>query len=248
MARQLNGVLAGGPALAQRPRGGHQAGWEGAALRMLEFVAYPALAGCALLLLCLGVVTWLPALAAAAYALHQWRDDDGRTRPFLGAVHAFGHYWRQLWRHALVSTLAGLVLAVNVVFLATRPGMAALTLLAFQIGLLMVMAPYHLALAVMAARDPNGNARRWSRAALRFAFATPRQGLGLLAVAIAAPVLTVPLAFGPLLFGGTLPLLFGLHLAGRVNEDSPSDPPGQHAQTRKSHPTADYIRRRDEKP
>ncbi|TDC02496.1 DUF624 domain-containing protein [Micromonospora fluostatini] len=189
---------------------------------MLEFVAYPALAGCALLLLCLGVVTWLPALAAAAYALQQWRD-DGRGRPFLGTLEAFGRYWRRLWRHALLSTVAGAVLAANVVFLATRTGAAALALLALQIGLVLAAVPYHLALAVTAARNPGGDVRRWSRGALLFAFASPRRGLGLLGVAVAAPVLTAPLAFGPLLLGGTLPLLVGLRLADRPRPCTPPD-------------------------
>ncbi|MFC0097849.1 DUF624 domain-containing protein [Micromonospora marina] len=206
----------------RHPVGERQTGWEGAALRMLEFVAYPALAGCALLLLCLGVVTWLPALAAAAYALRQWRD-DGRPRPFLDTLEAFGRYWRRLWRHALLSTVAGLVLVANVVFLTTRPGVAALALLALQIGLVLASVPYHLALAVTAARDPGGDVRRWCRGALLFAFAAPRRGLALLAVAIAAPVLTAPLAVGPLLLGGTLPLLVGLWLADRPHPCTPPD-------------------------
>lgn len=206
----------------RHPVGERQTGWEGAALRMLEFVAYPALAGCALLLLCLGVVTWLPAMAAAAYALQQWRD-DGPVRPFLDTLEAFGRYWRRLWRHALLSTVAVAVLAVNVAFLTTRTGVAALALLALQIGLLLAAVPYHLALAVTAARDPGGDVRRWSRDALLFAFASPRRGLALLAVAIAAPVLTAPLALGPLLLGGTLPLLLGLRLTDRPHPRTPSD-------------------------
>ncbi|MGK5741405.1 DUF624 domain-containing protein [Micromonospora sp. URMC 103] len=221
MASLTAGMRTGGPApTRRRPTGGRRTGWEGAALRMLEFVAYPALAGCALLLLCLGVVTWLPALAAAAHALQQWRD-DGHARPFLGTLEAFGHYWRRLWRHGLVSTVAGIVLAANIAFLATRPDAAALALLALQLGLVLVLVPYHLALAVTAARDPQGDTRRWSRDALLFAFASPRRGLGLLAVAVAAPALTAPLAIGPLLLGATLPLLLGLRIADRAVEGRP---------------------------
>ncbi len=203
------------------PGGRTRVGWEGATLRMLEFVAYPAMAGCAVLLLCVGVVTWLPALAAAAYALQQWRD-DGRARPFLDTLLSFGHYWRRLWRHALLSSAAGIVLAANVGFLVTRPGAIAVALLALQVGLVLVLVPYHLALAVTAARDPGGDTRRWSRAALALAFASPRRGLALLAVAVAAPVLTAPLAVGPLLLGLTLPLLCGLRIAdGLVQRPQP---------------------------
>ncbi|WP_216592506.1 hypothetical protein [Verrucosispora sioxanthis] len=187
-------------------------GWEGTALRVLEFVAYPALAGCALLLLCLGVVTWLPAMAAAAHALQQWRT-HGRARPFLGTLDTFGSYWQRLWRHALVSTAAGAVLVANIVFLAARPGYPAMALLALQAGLFLVLVPYHLALAVTAARDPGGDAGRWGRDALLFAFAAPGRGLLLLAAAVVVPVVTAPLALGPLLLGATLPLLLGLRLA-----------------------------------
>lgn len=200
-----------------RSGGGSRAGWEGTALRMLEFVAYPALAGVALLLLCLGVVTWLPALAAAAHALQQWRD-DAPAQPFLGTLRAFGRYWPKLWRHGLVSTAAGAVLVTNVVFLTGWSSAVALALLALQIGLILAAVPYHLALAVTAARDPDGDPRRWSRDALVFAFASPRRGLGLLVVAIAAPVATAPLALGPLLLSATLPLLLGLRLSDNLVE------------------------------
>ncbi|MFV2010780.1 MULTISPECIES: hypothetical protein [unclassified Micromonospora] len=189
-----------------------QGGWAATTLRVLEFVAYPALAGCALLLLSLGIVTWLAALAATAHALQQWRT-DGRARPFVGALTMFGHYWRRLWRHSILSTVAAALLAANIVFLATRPGAHAAALLALQIGLILALVPYHLALAVTAAGDPGGEAGRWGRAALLFAFAAPRRGLALLAAAVAAPLVTAPLAFGPLLFGATLPLLLGLRLA-----------------------------------
>ncbi|MER7455927.1 DUF624 domain-containing protein [Micromonospora sp. NPDC126480] len=215
----------GGPATATH------GGWEGTALRVLEFVAYPALAGCALLLLCLGVVTWLPALAAAAYALQQWRT-GGRVRPFLGTLGAFGNYWRRLWRHALVSTAAGAVLVANIVFLAARPGYPAMVLLALQAGLILVLVPYHLALAVTAARDPDGDAGRWGRDALLFAFASPGRGLALLTAAIVVPVVTAPLALGPLLLGVTLPLLLGLRLADAGRPPiytEPATPPAAHS-------------------
>ncbi|MEU2169531.1 hypothetical protein ACH47V_27075 [Micromonospora chersina] len=197
---------------ARRPRGG---GWEGAVLRLLEFVAYPALAGCALLLLCVGVVTWLPALAASGYALDRWRDGD-HARPFLDTLRSFGGYWRALWRHAVASTVVGALLAGNLVFLAGRSGPPAVVLLALQVGLVLALVPYHLALAVAAGRDPGGDARRWARAALFLAFGSPRRGLALLGAALAVPLLTSPSALGPLLLGPTLPLLLGLRMAARL--------------------------------
>ncbi|MFV2103659.1 DUF624 domain-containing protein [Micromonospora sp. LOL_024] len=215
------------PAARRGPATTTRGGWEGIALRVLEFVAYPALAGCALLLLCLGVVTWLPALAAAAHALQQWRT-DGRARPFLGTLDTFGNYWRRLWRHALVSTAVGVVLVANIVFLAARPGYPAMALLALHAGLILVLVPYHLALAVAAARDPVGDAGRWGRDALLFTFASPGRGLSLLAAVVAVPVVAAPLALGPLLLGATLPLLLGLRLAdaGQPPVDSqPATPP-----------------------
>ncbi|MDG4766788.1 hypothetical protein O7632_22190 [Solwaraspora sp. WMMD406] len=190
-------------------------GWEATALRILEYVAYPALAGCALLLLSLGVVTWLPALAATGHALQQWRAGR-RARPFVGALAVFGHYWQRLWRHAVVSTTAMVLLVANPVFLAARPGVYAAALLALQVGLVLALVPYHLALAVTAARDPDGDTGRWGPAALLFAFASPWRGLALLAAVVAVPIVTAPLAFGPLLLGATLPLLLGLRLADRL--------------------------------
>ncbi|WFF04497.1 hypothetical protein O7622_15520 [Micromonospora sp. WMMD1076] len=208
-----------------RGRGGPErraGGWEGTALRALEFVAYPALAGCALLLLCLPVVTWLPALAAAAYALQAWRD-GAAARPFLGTLRAFGGYWRALWRHALVSTVAGAVLVGNIAFLAARPGPLPAALLALQVGLVLAFVPYHLAVAVVAGRGPGGDLRRWTREALFLAFGSPGRGLALLGAAIAVPVLTSPSALGPLLLGPTLPLLLGQRLADRL-APAPDEP------------------------
>ncbi|OZM76178.1 DUF624 domain-containing protein [Pseudonocardia sp. MH-G8] len=192
-------------------RGGTR-GWEGVVLRCLEFVAYPALAGLAFCLLCLGVVTWLPALAAVASALQRWRRDDD-SRCFTGTLAAFPGQWRALWRHALVSTavLAAVVVAIG--FLAGRPEPAAIPLLAVQAGGLAAFAVYHLALAVVSGDDPGGPARR---RALVLAFGSGRRGLALLAAVVLAPLLTLPLAVGPLLLGPTLPVLCGLLLLDRA--------------------------------
>jgi len=139
---------------AARPTGRESAaqGWAGAALRGLEFVAYPALAGAAFCLLALGIVTWLPALAAVAGALQRWRR-DGDTRCFTGVLAAFPRYWRALWRHALVATVAPAAMLAAIAFLAGRPEPVAIPLIAVQVGGLAAFAVYHLALAVVAGCD-----------------------------------------------------------------------------------------------
>jgi uncharacterized membrane protein YesL len=181
-------------------------------LRWLEWVAYPALAGLAFCLLCLGVVTWLPALAAVAAALQRWRD-DGDSRCFTGVFAAFPACWRALWRHTLVSTAVLAAFVVAVAFLAGRPEPLAIPLLAVQAGGLAAFAVYHLALAVVTGAAPEAPARRW---ALVLAFSSPRRGFVLLAAVVLAPLLTLPLAVGPLLLGPTLPVLVGLVLLERA--------------------------------
>jgi uncharacterized membrane protein YesL len=189
-------------------RNGEGAGWAGAALRGLEFVAYPALAGAAFCLLAIGVVTWLPALAAVATALDRWQR-DGDTRVFTGVLAAFPRFWRALWRHALVATAAPAAMLCAIAFLAGRPEPVAIPLIAVQVGGLAAFAVYHLALAVVAGHDP-ADAASWRRRALVLAFGSPRRGLTLLAAVVLAPVLALPLAVGPLLFGPSLPVLCGL--------------------------------------
>ena len=169
------------------------------ALAWLEWVANPALAGAAVLLLCLGVVTWLPALAAAATALRAWRY-EGDSRCFAGTLAAFPAAFAALWRHAIASTAAIAVLLSNVLFLVNREQPIGLVLLSAQVGILVALIPYHLALAVT--RAPG--------AALALAFGSWQRGLLLLAAALLTPLLTLPLALGPLLFGPTLPLLVAL--------------------------------------
>jgi len=188
-------------------------GWAGAALRGLEFVAYPALAGAAFCLLALGVVTWLPALAAVASALHRWRR-DGDTRCFTGVLTAFPGYWRALWRHALVAALVPPAVLAAIVFLAGRPEPVSIPLLAVQVGGLAAFAVYHLALAVVAGTDPDARPA-WRARALVFAFGSPRRGLVLLVALLLAPVIGLPLVLGPLLFGPSLPVLCGLALLER---------------------------------
>jgi uncharacterized membrane protein YesL len=189
-------------------RNGGASAWAGAALRGLEFVAYPALAGAAFCVLAIGVVTWLPALAAVAAALDRWHR-DGDTRVFTGVLGAFPRFWRALWRHALVATAAPAAMLCAIAFLAGRPEPVAIPLLAVQVGGLAAFAVYQLALAVVAGHDP-ADAASWRRRALVLAFGSPRRGLTLLAAVVLAPVLALPLAVGPLLFGPSLPVLCGL--------------------------------------
>jgi uncharacterized membrane protein YesL len=197
-------------------RPGEGTGWAGAALRGLDFVAYPALAGAAFLLLALGVVTWLPALAALASALHRWRR-DGDTRCFTGVFVAFPGYWRAMWRHALVATVVPVAMLAAIGFLAGRPEPASIPLIAVQVGGLAAFAVYHLALAVVAGHDPAARAT-WQARALVLAFGSPRRGLVLLAALVLAPVVGLPLVLGPLLFGPSLPVLCGLLLLERFGE------------------------------
>jgi hypothetical protein len=198
---------------AVRPRG--TGGWEATALRYLEWVAYPALAGLAFCLLSLGVLTWLPALAALASALRRWRR-DGDSRCFTGVLTAFPGFWRTLWRHALVSTAGLAALAVAIAFLAGRPEPVAIPLLAVQIGGLAAFVTYHLALAVVAAHDgAAGSPGQWRSRACAFAFGSAGRGFALLAAAVLAPVVALPLAVGPLLLGPSLAVLCGLILLER---------------------------------
>jgi uncharacterized membrane protein YesL len=193
---------------------GEAQGWAGAALRGLEWVAYPALAGAAFCLLAVGVVTWLPALAALAAALQRWRS-DGDTRCFTGVLTAFPTYWRAMWRHALVSTAAPAAMVVAIAFLAGRPEPLAIPLLAVQVGGLAAFAVYHLALAVVAGHD-TAEPASWRARALVLGFGSPRRGLALLGALVLAPVVGLPLAVGPLLFGPSLPVLFALALLDRA--------------------------------
>jgi hypothetical protein len=181
----------------------------------MEWVAYPALGGVAFCLLCVGVVTWLPALAALAWALQRWRR-DGDSRCFTGVLLAFPRYWRALWRHAVVATAGLVALGATIVFLAGRPEPVAIPLLAVEVGGLAGFVVYHLALAVVASHDGNAGPARWRVLALALAFGSPRRGVALLAAAVLAPVLTLPLAVGPVLLGPSLPVLFGLVLLDRA--------------------------------
>ncbi len=193
---------------------GEAHGWAGGALRGLEWVAYPALGGAAFCLLALGVVTWLPALAALAAAMQRWRR-DGDTRLVTGVLAAFPGYWRALWRHALVATAAPAAMLVAIVFLAGRPEPLAIPLLAVQVGGLAAFAVYHLALAVVAGHDPAVPAT-WRARALVLGFGSPRRGLALLAALVLAPVVGLPLVLGPLLFGPSLPVLCILAMLDRA--------------------------------
>jgi hypothetical protein len=186
-------------------------GWERKALRAAEFVAYPALAGAALCVLALGVVTWLPALVAAATALQGWRT-DGSGRCFTATLRAFPEQWRRLRREALVSTAVLLLCVANTLFLAGRGG-PALVLLPVQALVLVAGAVYCVALAAVAALEPDAAGPPLRRAAAAFAFASPRRALGLVGAVIVLPLAMLPVPLGPLLLGPTLPLMAALSLA-----------------------------------
>ncbi|MFI5593901.1 hypothetical protein ACIA5G_53405 [Amycolatopsis sp. NPDC051758] len=193
-------------------------GWERGALRAMEFVAQPALAGAAFCLLALGVVTWLPALAAAAVALQDWRGDGG-GRPFTGTFRAFPRCWRVLWKDGFAAGAAIVVLVTNCLFLLGQGGPAAFVLLPVQVVLLASLAVYTLALAAVSAVDAGGDVRRRAAA---LAFGSPRRCLALLLSLLLAPLAMLPVPLGPLVLGPTLPLLLALSLYAPTNTRSPA--------------------------
>lgn len=195
-----------------RPSAGGRS-WSTALLGGLGYLAHPVQAGAALLLLGLGVVTWLPAAAAAAHALHRWRS-DGDQACFAETFRAFPHYWRRLWPLGLATGVGTALLIGNVTFLYGRGGPAPVLLLA-QLGLVAVAVPYLLAVAVVAARQPDLNPGQWLRGAAWFAFGSAARGTALLGAAIAAPILSIVVPAGPLLLGASVPLLVGLLIAER---------------------------------
>lgn len=193
--------------------------WSAGLLAGLGLLTRPVQAGAAVLLLGLGVVTWLPATVAAAAALHGWRS-GGDPGCFAGTFRRFPHYWRRLWPVGTAATAAAVVLAGNLIFLFGRPGVAAALWLA-QLGLVAVAVVYLPAFAVTAGRDPDGTLSGWARRAAWFGFGSVGRGTALLGAAIAAPVLSVVVPAGPVLLGGTVPLLIGLVLAERADPLGP---------------------------
>ncbi|MEU2671218.1 DUF624 domain-containing protein [Streptomyces sp. NPDC007164] len=186
-------------------------GWP-TLLRRLEFVAYPAAAGAAFTLLSLGVVTWLPALAAMGHALQRWRAESD-SRCFTNTFAAFPQYWRSLWRHSLVSTAAAVVLAANIVHLLGRPEPWTFVLLAAQVGIAAALAIHHVALAAEAGRSPHGTVRTWSRGALALGFGSAARGTALLGAVVSAALISLVVPLGPLLLGPSIPVLLALSFA-----------------------------------
>jgi len=184
------------------------------AMRWLEYVAYPIAAGTAFVILSLGIVTWLPAAAAMAYALQRWRV-DGDSHCFANVFRGWRLYRRALLLHGIASTLAVGLLAADVVFLLDRREPVAFLLLALQAGILAAFVIYHLALAVVAAQAPSGRVTEWCRDAITFGFGSVNRGTALLSAAIAAPILTVVIPLGPLLLGTSLPVLVALSIYER---------------------------------
>lgn|GEM_PF-2507304 len=193
--------------------------WSQTLMGWLEWLAHPVAAGAAFAILCLGVVTWLPALAATGHALRAWRtEDDGRT--FTGVFRAFGSYLRPLLGHAVASTAGLALLGIDVAFLAGRSGPAAVVLVMLAIGLLVAAVPYHLALAVVAAARPDGSVRTWVPGALWFAFGSVPRGTALLSAAVATPVFSLVVPAGPLLLCASVPVLVGLVILDQTEDDA----------------------------
>ncbi|MFE3903280.1 DUF624 domain-containing protein [Streptomyces sp. NPDC059153] len=186
-------------------------GWP-TLLRRLEFVAYPAAAGAAFTVLSLGVVTWLPALAAMGHALQRWRA-EGDSHCFTNAFSAFPQYWRALWRHSLASTAAGVVLTADILYLLGRPEPWTFVLLAAQVGIAAALVIHHVALAAEAGRSPHGTVRTWSRGALALGFGSAARGTALLGAVISAALLSLVVPLGPLLLGPSIPVLLALSFA-----------------------------------
>ncbi|MEU4294621.1 hypothetical protein AB0E63_40915 [Kribbella sp. NPDC026596] len=182
------------------------------AIDWLGWLASPVLAGAAFSILCLGVVTWLPALAAVGFALNRWRT-DGDTRCFAGVFTGWRGYWRPLLPHSALMTVAAVVAASNLSFLSGHSGPVVLTLFMIHVGLVAAAVTYHLALAVAAGRDPSGSASGWRRTAFRLAFTSVPRGTALLGAAVAAPIFSLVVPAGPLLLGATVPVLIGLLVA-----------------------------------
>lgn len=188
-----------------------RSGWP-TLLRRLEFIAYPAAAGAACAVLSLGVVTWLPALAAMAHALQRWRT-EGDNRVFVNAFAAFPRYWRALWRHGLVSTAAAVVLGANIVYLLSRSEPWTFVVLAAQVGIAAALVIHHIALAAEAGRTPRGSVRTWSAGALALGFGSVARGTALLGAVISAVLLSLVVPLGPLLLGPSIPVLLALSFA-----------------------------------
>ncbi|MFD9500107.1 hypothetical protein [Streptomyces sp. NPDC060035] len=186
-------------------------GWP-TLLRRLEFIAYPAVAGAACTVLSLGVVTWLPALAAMGHALQLWRA-EGDSRVFVNAFAAFPRYWSALWRHGLLSTAAAVVLGTNIVYLLSRSEPWTFVVLAAQAGIAAALVIHHIALAAEAGRTPQGSVRTWSAGALALGFGSPARGTALLGAVISAVLLSLVVPLGPLLLGPSIPVLLALSFA-----------------------------------
>ncbi|MET9591751.1 hypothetical protein ABZY45_12340 [Streptomyces sp. NPDC006516] len=183
-----------------------------ALLRRMEFVAYPAAAGAACTVLSLGAVTWLPALAAMGHALQLWRT-EGDSRVFANSFAAFPRYWRALWRHGLLSTVAAVVLVANTVYLMGRSEPWAFVVLAAQVGIGAAFVIHHVALAAEAGRAREGSVRSWSAGALALGFGSAARGTALLGAVVSAVLLSLVVPLGPLLLGPSVPVLLALSFA-----------------------------------
>lgn len=188
----------------------------------MDGLAQPALAGIAVSLLGIGVVTWLPALAAAASRLDRWRR-EGDPAVFTGTFSEFVPLWRLLWRPAIGVGVALVIIVLDIGFLAGRPEPWAHALAAVLVGVGIALVTWAVALAVVcgtvvladdeqsAGDERTDDAVRLDRvpwaAALTLGFGRP--GGLLIIVALLAGFLLIPTGIGPFLYGPTIPLLVG---------------------------------------
>ncbi|MFB7364110.1 hypothetical protein [Streptomyces hydrogenans] len=183
-----------------------------ALLRLLEYVAYPAAAGAAFTLLALGVVTWLPALAAVGGALQRWRT-TGDSRCFTGVLTAFPRYWRALWRYSCAGAAASVLLAANAWYLLHVASPLSMVLLAAQAGIAAALVILAVAVAAQAGRAPEAGARAWLRDGFALGFGSPARGTALLGAAVSAVLVSLVVPLGPLLLGPSVPVLLALSFA-----------------------------------
>ncbi|MFA9432635.1 DUF624 domain-containing protein [Egicoccus sp. AB-alg2] len=146
--------------------------WETRVLGWLEHPVNLVLANLVWFVLVLPVVTWFAAAVALAHSVDAWfrHGDDRMVRNALAG-------WRLTWRRTLpfgvVSGAVGAVLAVNALFLSTRPAGVATVLLGGTGGLGLLWLGLHLWLVPLLGRHPDLSLRAAlamaANAAIRFA-------------------------------------------------------------------------------
>jgi uncharacterized membrane protein YesL len=165
--------------------------------------------------LVLPLVTWLPATVALAHALDRWfRDHDDRM--VRNVLAGWRLHWRRTLPLGLASTAALLVLAVNAIFLSTRPAGVATLLLGGTGGIGIVWLALHLWLVPVIARNPDLPVTRWLAESAALAVGHPLSTLLLLVFSVLLGAVLVGFwTFVPFLSAG-LVVTFGLHVLYRA--------------------------------